>query len=185
MIDFAPSPSEDLEKTQRLPLLTPDALLDEALQREILAQVRIAELTRQNSEQAKEIVRSRATHIGTLERFQHTIVEWASTEEALFEACGALKDALSKVLEECHAEGLTLNCERAARDALEGSCDKLEHILSAPGFSAPTDYGAALAPEASLPRAPQTAQRLCRATPGNPGDRPVPVNENCPQLSCV
>jgi hypothetical protein len=68
-------------------------------------------------------------------------------EVMLFEVCGALKDGLSTVLSECRARGFALNCGNAAGRMLEDCCSELERILSAPGFSAPTDRQADVAQE--------------------------------------
>ncbi len=107
MLDFTTYIDEDLERTQRLPVLTAEVQLDEAFQRE------------------------------RAERFE--IEPHVTTEERLFEVCGALKDTLSKVLNECRTRSIALNCGSAASRALEDSCYRLEQILSAPGFSAPAE----------------------------------------------
>lgn len=185
MIDFTTSSNEDLEKTQRLPALTADAQLDEALQRERAAQIEIVELKRQNLRQAKEIEQLRERHIGTLHRFTQTIERSVATEEGLFEACGALKDALSKVLGECRTQSLTLNCESAARRAFEDSCDKLERILSAPGFSPNTSCRADVAQELPLAMASLTTPLVFLSMPVMPGDGTVSADEDCPHASCV
>jgi len=121
MIDCISNFNDDLERTQPLPVLTADVRLEDALRRERSERIEIVELMRQNLQQVKDIE------------------PLFTTEERLFEVCGALKEALSKVLNECRTRGLTLNCGNAASRMLEDSCFDLERILSAPGFSAPTD----------------------------------------------
>jgi hypothetical protein len=141
MIDLTTDINEDLEKTQRLPVLAADVQLDEALQRERAARLEILELMRQNLRQAKELEQLRGRHIGLFpqaHQFTHTIEPHVTTEERLFEVCGVLKDTLSKVLNECRTRRFALDCGSAANRMLEDSCYKLEQILSAPGFSAPT-----------------------------------------------
>jgi hypothetical protein len=101
MLDFTTNIHEDLERTQRLPVLTAEVQLDEAFQRERAERFEIEELM-------------------------------------LFEVCGALKDTLSKVLNECRTRSIALHCGSAASRMLEDSCYKLEQISSAPGFSAPS-----------------------------------------------
>jgi hypothetical protein len=148
MIDFTTDINEDLEKTQRLPVLSADAQLDEALRRERAVRIQIVELMRQNLQQAQELER----HV--------------TTEERLFEVCGAFKDTLSKVLRECRTRGLALHCEGTAHRALEDCCDTLEQILSDPGFSAPA--GARRASDEARPaRVPRLA--VVRSAPAKIG----------------
>jgi hypothetical protein len=119
MIEFTTDINEDLERTQRLPVLTADV--------------------------------------------PQTMERHVTTEEMLFEVCGALKDTLSNVLGECRTRSLALNCGSAARRALEDSCYRLEQILSAPGFSAPAELAFR-----SIPVTP--GKGLARAD----GSRPAP-----------
>ena len=135
MIDFITDLTDDLEKTQRLPTLTAEVQLDDALQRERASRIEIVELLRQNLQQAKEIEHLRGKLAAT-----PTLEAQATTEEKLFEVCGALKETLLAVLSECRTRNVALDCESSAGRVLEDSCDKLEHILSAPGFSASPVY---------------------------------------------
>jgi hypothetical protein len=184
MIDFPADINEDLEKTQRLPVLSADVQLDEAFQRERAARIEIAELMRQNLRQAKEIEQLRGKHIDALlphpQRFAPAIERQFTTEERLFEVCGALKDTLSKVLRECRTRSLALHCGSAARRALEDSCDKLEQILSAPGFHAPTADRADMAQKFPLAKASQTAELAFRSIPVMPDLRLVPADVSRP-----
>jgi hypothetical protein len=125
MINFTADCNEDLERTQRLPVVTVEVQLDEALRRERAARIEIVELLRQNLQQA-------------------------TTEERLFEVCGALRNALAKILDECQTRSVALRSARVAHEVLERCCDELEQVLSVPGFSAPaagvTAAGRARAP---------------------------------------
>ena len=181
MIDFPADTSEDLEKTQRLPVLTADVQLDEAFQQARSARIEIAELMRQNLQQAREIEQLRDEHIGALfplsHRVTHTIERQATTEERLFEVCGALKDTLSMVLRECRMRSLPLSCGTAAGRALEDSCDKLEQILSAPGFHASTSDRADIAQKLPLARANHSVELAFRSIPVVPDMRLVPAGE--------
>jgi hypothetical protein len=140
MIDCISNFNEDLEKTQPLPVLTAEVHLDEALRRERAARIEIVELIRRNLQQAKEIeqLRSKQTEASFSHAYQFTktMEPHLTTEEGLFEVCGALKNTLSKILNECRMRGFALNCGNAASRMLEDSCFNLEQILSAPGFSA-------------------------------------------------
>jgi hypothetical protein len=161
MIDCITNINEDLEKTQPLPVLTAEVQLDEALRRERAARIEIVELMRHNLQQAKEIEQLRGRHIGApfpkALRFTQTIEPYLTTEERLFEVCGALKNTLSKVLNEGRMRGFALNCGNAASRMLEDSCFNLEQILSAPGFSAPTDCHADIPRTVTLVKASQSA----------------------------
>jgi hypothetical protein len=180
MIDFT-DVNEDLEKTQHLPALTPDVELDEALKRERAARIEIVELMRQNFQQAQEIERLRSNDSEELSprahRFPHAIARHITTEERLFEVCGALKDTLSKVLRECRTRDLALQCENSARRALEDSCETLEEILSAPGFCAPRARHADVAPKAPLARTFKIAEPAFRSMPASLGERLASANE--------
>jgi hypothetical protein len=184
MIDFPSDIDEDLEKTQRLPVLTADVQLDEALLRERAARIEIAELMRHNLRQAKEIEQLRGKRIGTLfpqpHRLPHALERQFTTEERLFEVCAALKDTLSKVLRECRTRNLALDCGSAARRALEDCCDKLEQILSAPGFHAPTAGRADVAQKVPLAKASQTPELAFRSMPVRPDMRLVPADVSSP-----
>ena len=140
MIDFA-AIDDDFETTQRLPLLTAEVQLDEVVQRECAARLEIVELMRQNLQQKKDLERLRSSRHEALLSRLHQLAGAsdadANTEQALFEVCGALKEALWTVLDECQVHGIALDCGQAAAHALEESCSRLEQILCAPGFSAP------------------------------------------------
>ena len=140
MIDFAAS-DDDFEKTQRLPLLTAEVQLDEVLQRENAARIEIVELRRLNLQQSRDMERLRSSRHEALSARLHQLAGAsdadANTEQALFEVCGALKEALWTVLDECQVRGIALDCGQAAGHALEASCSRLESILCAPGFSPP------------------------------------------------
>jgi hypothetical protein len=170
--------NEDFEKTQRLPVLTADVQIDEALQRERAARIEIVELLRQNLRQAKEIEQLRQRDIGTPfpqpHRDTQTIERHVTTEEQLFEVCGALKHTLSKVLTECRTRNLGLHCATTARRALDDSCDKLEQILSAPGFSAPTASPADIAQIVPVAKTSQTAELVFPSIAVIPIRKPVP-----------
>jgi hypothetical protein len=182
MIDFATDINEDLEKTQPLPVLTAELQIDEALQRKRAERIEIVELMRQNLQQAIEIEQLRSKRIGALfphaQRFTHTIDPGVTTEERLFEVCGALKNALSKVLNECGARSFALNCGSAASRMLEDSCYELERILSAPGFFAPAECYAGVAQKDTLVEDSQTAARAILSIPVIPGKRLVPADES-------
>jgi hypothetical protein len=139
MIDFADI-EDDFEKTQRLPLLTAEIQLDEVLQRECAARSEIVELMRQNLQQRKDLERLRSSRHEALFATLHLLAGAsdadANTEQTLFEVCGALKESLWKVLDECQMRGIALDCGDAASRTLENSCARLDHILSAPGFCA-------------------------------------------------
>jgi hypothetical protein len=176
MIDFADG-NEDFEKTQLLPALTPDVQLDEALRRERGSRIEIEELMRRNVQQAKEIeqLRGRIRVLFPLARqFSHANERRVTAEEGLFEVCGALKDMLSKVMEECGTRGLALHCGNAARRTFEDSCDKLERILSAPGFSA-REAPADIADGLLLERVPPGPEFAFRAKSPLPGRSPAPA----------
>jgi len=140
MIDFADI-DDDFERTQRLPLLTAEVQLDEVLQRECAARIEIVELMRQNLQQRKDLERLRSSRHEALFARLHQLAGAsdadANTEQTLFEVCGALKESLWKVLDECQVRGIALDCGQAAGQALEHSCSRLDYILSAPGFCAP------------------------------------------------
>jgi hypothetical protein len=183
MIDFTDC-NEDLEKTQQLPILTPDLQLDEALQRERAARIEIVELMRQNLRQANEIERLHNRHTGDLlpnaSKFSSAVERNITTEEKLFEVCGALKDTLSNVLKECQTRNLSLNCGSSARRALEDSCEKLEQILSAPGFWAPHARGAEVAQKTPLAKAAQMVEPMLRSISVMPVRKLVPSEERSP-----
>jgi hypothetical protein len=176
MIDFSTDFNDDLERTQRLPALTAQMQLDEALQRERAARMEIVELMRQNLRQAKEAEHLRARQIGT--RLTQTIERHVLTEEKLFEVCGALKDTLSMVLKECRTRRLALNCGGAARRAFDSSCHKLEEILSAPGFSASTIREADVEQEVPLAKACQSADLALRSISVIPSKRSASAGES-------
>ena len=162
MINLTRDFSDDIENTQRLPVLTAEVQLDEAMERERAARIQIVELMRQNLQQAQEIERLQGCRVTPATESN------AAIEERLFEVCGALKDTLSMVLHECRMQSLPLKCTNTATRLLDASCDKLEQILSAPGFHAAT----ALAEPAlrSMPVAP--GKRIKRTVEGR--SPPVP-----------
>jgi hypothetical protein len=184
MIDSITDSNEDLEKTQRLPVLTADLQLDEALRRERAARTEIVELLRQNLRQAEEIEQLRGSNTGArspqVHKVVHTIEQNVSTEERLFEVCGALKDTLSKVLKECRTRRLALKCENAARRALDDSCHKLEQILSAPGFSAATACHEDMEQDVPLTKASQTAELAFLSMTVRPGKALAAAHDNRP-----
>ncbi len=63
MINFTSDFYDDVERTQRLPVLTTEVQLDEALERERAALIQIVELMRQNFQQAIEIEQFRAQRL--------------------------------------------------------------------------------------------------------------------------
>jgi hypothetical protein len=181
MIACTANINEDLERTQRLPVFTAEVQLGEALERERAERIEIVELMRQNLQQAKEIEQLRAWHVGVpsphANRFGRLIEQYVTTEERLFVVCGALKDALSKVLSECGARKFALNCGRDAGRRLEDSCFELEQILRAPGFSAPAVRRADTGQEDSLVDDSQTAELVFLTMPVMPGESLAPAEE--------
>ena len=168
MIDFT-DVFEDLEKTQRLPVLTAETQLDEVLDQERAASAEMAELVRHNLQLMKDLARLRCGHAAVAPQtpsFAGTIDRRVSTEEQLFEVCGALRDAFSKVLSECESRGLALHCGEAATRTFENSCEKFEQILSAHGFGALTAARADGPASADVSQASDAALRAKRIKAG-------------------
>lgn len=134
---------DDLEKTQRLSVSTRDTQLEEGLKREQAARIEIVDLMRQNVRQAREIDELQRYRDTPFLRFSHqrthAIDRFLTTEQALFEVCGALKNSLMTMLSECQTQNLALKSSVTAARTLTDCCDRLEGILSDPGFSAPND----------------------------------------------
>jgi hypothetical protein len=128
MMQFTADFDDDLEKTQNLPILISATQREELLRREHAEQNQIAELTRENLRQAKEIAQLRSDQKNTKQPAELDLL----TEARFFEICGGLKDALTKVLDECRMRSVSLDCELTARHVLDNCCDELERILSGP-----------------------------------------------------